>query len=579
MYNTISLQAKAERTTFEQEIILPNGKSFNHRDTVKMISCHSQGEYYLNDNESDIFYPLGMKRSPHFAKKLDTDTKDYEVIPEGDAPVNAAWIANIKLRTNFRDSGFALDINDNTEHCADYGSSVMKRVTMDNGEDGLKLCNLLYLWFDPSVESIYNKTVIELHQLTEMEIRAKKSWKDVDKAIENAEQVDNQETMATVQDRNVVIKYKIWERVGEFQKQDSSGNFIDKTPKYYHTIFCGLGEDEVILFEDVIKPEDSPYLDFHISKYKDRWLRVGVYERLFGLQRLVNDLVNYDRESALIASLIMFRSKDKALIGRNVMEEAFSGMILDTNSLDQIGISNQAFNEFITKLIRYEIKADELCMTPEVITGDKAPSNATFHGQALMTNVANDAFKNARDRIGFVMADFILKKKLPKLMAKWNTEDVLEIAGDEEHAKIFDYHREKFLVNDFIMQEWAQGRNPDEATIELFKQRIAEEAKFKPRRLEIKGLFKGFKYGLKLNPTGENVNKEQRNEVFTNVENLLVNVSPTAFQQVVKKHLEFNGISGIDIPIEELQLAQQNQIKGNVPQPKTDKLAAMVNTA
>lgn len=590
MYSHISEQTRAEVNTFEQEITLPNGKTFNHRETIKMISYHALGEFYKNDDSNDIFYPLGQKRAPHFAKKLDTDSKDYEVTDEGNNNVAASWVANIKLRTWFRKSGFALSLNDLSEHCADYGSTLMK-LTPCGDEDELLFCNLLNIWFDPSVANIVDSPIIELHRMSEDKIRGMKGWKDVDKALEVAELADNNETSKSTLPTDIVKEYKIWERTGWFQRTGMNGVMVDKEPKYLHVIFCGYGESEVILHEEELKIEECPYFDFHISKYADRWLRIGVYERLFGLQRLVNEIVNYDKEAQAISSLILLKSRDKNLIGRSVLEEAFSGMILDNDDLQQVAVDNRAVSEFLNKLMRYEMKADELCMTPDVITGGEMPSSATFRGQALQTNVANDAFENARDRIGFKMADFILEKKLPSLMKKWNSEDVLEISAADENAKIFDYYARKHIMSEFVKEQWAKGYTPTLDEIQEFQARMEEELKMGKRKQGLKDLFKGYKYGLRLNPTGENVNKEQRNGVYSGALAMAQNY-PTFFQQLMKRYLGDNGINGIDIPIEELQQAQQSAMipdpqsrmservgegQTEQPAPMVDKLAALIN--
>lgn len=551
-----------EKANFKRAITRYDDITFDHYDIIKRINLYMNDEFYECTEDGAIFWGLGKPRSPHFAKKIDLDTKNFKIDAQGDNNFYQGWIMNLRFQRWCRDSGFALDLNDLSEGLADYGSLVMKLIDTDKGKK-LKECDFTKLYFDTTAETLDGQTVIEEHELTEADLKEKYPNKAND-AIKNAEVVKGTEN------DGINVKYQVDERVGYFEK--------DNQAKFYHYIVCGSGDKEVILYEKEIKPEDSDYYDFHISKYRGRFLRVGVYERLFNLQERINTLVNENAQNSAIASLLLMRSTDPRLRGKNILSEAVSGMILDTDDLSQIGITSTYLQGFLAEMQLIENQADKLCMTSDFVTGDDLPKGITFRGQAAMTNIASSSFKNARDRIGYQLFKVIIDKILPEEVRQWNDEDVFEIAGNDRDIQIYDEVALKIHTANFIKEKWAQGENPTPQEIELYQKNLVKKFETQGRKIEGLKDFFNFKYGFIMNPTGENVNKEQKNDVYYNALQMYLSNPNIANNPIFKQYLEDNGIPPFKISQDQIEQFMQTNTGASVPNSKQDKLSAQIDT-
>jgi len=586
----LSVQTESERKSYEGEKTLSSGIAFDHRKTLKKINLHKHSKFEDCSDESAVFWALGLQRAPHFAKKLDLDTRHFQVEGYGDFNAEQAWATNIRFKKWSRDTNFTLDLDDFGDASADFGSTALKLVEKEKGGYDLEEMDLIKIWFDPTIKSFKGQVKIELHELERHELSKQPGWeiqKGDKKAWDKAEIVNNQESERSTSN-DVAEKRKFWERVGYFNVANYKGENIVKGKykenldkpkwKFMHTIHSGSGNDEVIVFSEEIKEEDDLYIDLHISKYEDRWLRVGVYERLFPLQKLTNEVVNYDRQAQQISSLILFKSNNQKLVGSSILQEAQSGLITDSD-LQQIGITNTFLGEFINKLQMYERKADTLCMTPDVLTGEGSEAK-TFRGQASLTNQANSAFKKPRDRIAFVISQVLVKRILPEETKNWNKEKTLEVAGFDVDLQIYDALAAVSKLNEYVGNELARGYNPTEEDKQAFLQKLQERIERDGRQLKLPKNYFDFEFGLAINATGESENKEQQNDVYFNVISwILANPAVTsipAFREYVVK----NGLTPFHLNVQQTEQLQQGQGQQSAPElpGKKDKLTAMVET-
>lgn len=601
----ISIQTQNEVDVYEQEVTLPSGITFNHRETLKMINAHKRGKYY-NNTDDDIFWSLGIPRALDFSAKLDLDTRHFKVEGYGDFNSYQAWACNMRLQNWFKDTGFANDLDDIGDSCTDFGSAVVKLTETKGGRYDVNECDLLKLWFDPTIKEFYGETKIELHEMEEHEVMSKKGWAHKDKAWEKAIVVDYIETEKSDMANQVSEKRKFWERVGyydvSFYENDDpvNGKYLmekaiqkvdgkdvetwvdlrDKREgrwKFMHTIHAGEGDGEVVVFSEEIKPEDDLYIDFHISKYEDRWLRIGVYERLFGIQKLANEVVNYDKDNQRIASLLLLRTKNKRLVGSNILQEAKSGLITDAD-LEQIGLNNTFVNEFVTKLSTYEQKADSLCKTPDLKDfGDQR----TFRGLAAMVNRANSAFKKSRDRISEKVAEMLVDRILPIEVKDWNKEKSLEIAGFEIDIRMYDALAHLTKMNEWLKGEFKKGRNPNMEEKKAFAEKLQATIDREGRKLKLPENYYDFDFGLGMNPTGESENKEQKNDAYFNVISWVLSNPAVTTIPGFRDYCEINGITPFHLSAEQTQQVMAGQ-GGKSPEPvgqaKKDRLSAAIDT-
>ncbi|CAN8142791.1 hypothetical protein THIOSC15_770001 [uncultured Thiomicrorhabdus sp.] len=251
-----------------------------------------------------------------------------------------------------RDERFALTLDDTSTGIATFGSSVWKKFKDNNGNTKLEEADLRNLYFDPTVKNLIDSPVVELHYMSEMQIRSKypKKAEEIIKYATKAR--DDEDNESETEDP----KYIIWERCGEF---------IDEKQKitYRWMIGAGQGDKEVIIVDEELKmdcnnkPKGFKYFDFHGERVKGRWLGLGVVERLFHLQEEMNTIVNQNAEASNIASLLLFRTEDTNISG-NILQQAQSGQILNSPDLQQLSLDNRFINEFLNQVRRINQDAD-----------------------------------------------------------------------------------------------------------------------------------------------------------------------------------------------------------------------------
>jgi hypothetical protein len=553
-----------------KKIEIARGLEFNHYQTIKRIN------YYLHDKflerEDGIFWNLATPRIPHFAKNIDLDTKDLMPYGVGETNFYQAWILKVKFKKWLEDNHFAILLNDLSEGLAVYGSVVWKMVEDENGEIKIEECDLERLYFDPAAKSIRDVPVIELHSLTELELREKEGiWDNVDKVLEKA---------TKIKEENQIPEFEIWERWGEYKESK------EKKAKYMHFIGYGKGDDEVILWKEEVEKDDLPYFDFHLGKYKKRWLRVGVVERLFILQERVNQLVNQNAVTTEIASLLLLRTADPEMRG-NVLQQVESGQIINSPDLQQIVLQNPGISSFFNELAVIERQADKLCLTPEVVVGETMPSGTPFRSIAVLANAAKSSFRYIKERVGETIGYILKEKVLPKLIRKWNKGELLEIAEDEQDIKIYDQILADKMKLQYLLE--ANQRNYVVPNLEEVFSQIEEKARvdadLRGRKIEIPKGFFNFDYGIKFNITGEAVDKAQQNDAMYNA--LMMFMANPAIINIplFKQYLENNNITWWRLTQKQLEdylsMAQKAPpSKPDVigPKKEKDQLLAQVDT-
>lgn len=548
--------------------IVDSKYQFNQYDTIRRIYLYVNDEFWNNVPEDTIFWNISTPRIPHFAKNIDLDTKNLAPIGVGSLSMVQSFILKTKFKKWVRDNNLAIQLNDISDSLATFGSTVVK---VNRKTKEVEECDLRNLYFNPTVKSIRDANIVEKHYLNETELRAKKDvWDNVEKVIDKGIDDDPK--------KDSVRNFEIWEYSGEVEVE---GDMV-----YKHIIGSGEGDDEVILFEEELKREDCLYYDFHASKYKGRWLRVGVVERLFKLQAQANSVVNQNAEARTIASLLLLQTSNPDIEG-NVLKQAESGDIINDDTLKQVGLDNRAFNVLLGELQQIEMKADKLCMTPDVVTGEKLPSGTTFRGQAQLTNAAKSAFKDAQDRLGAQLEVLLRNEILPQIKKDFRKEEIIEIAGNEEDIEQFD----KLIFNRKVkrmLERFKAGELKIDSEEELAKKiseiqrQVTEELEQNGRKVRLEKDWLDIEWDIKFNITNESEDKEQTNNAYFNAIQFMISNPNLINTPIMKQYLENNGISWWRVKpsrVQELQGQQGQQQEGQqAPEPKQpDKLMSLIN--
>lgn len=584
-----------EIDTFVMPFTKPNGEEFDHYETIKKIELHREGKFYNCDDATAIFWSLGDHRAPKYAKKFGIKPRNLRIKGKGDLNYYASWVSNMRFDKWAKESGYSVDLNDLEDGIGDYGSTVMKLVPLVSNDDeydkvayDFQECNFNKLYFDTSKRPINSGPVIEEHEMDEYELREMDSWlkyikkngKSLKDVMEKAEKVNsgNENNEENNQNKTIIEKYKIYERCGVFQidegerKEDFNQHCVDLSdykPHYLHGFYCGNGVDEIVLWEEEIEKEDCPYYDFHSDKYKDRFLGVGAYERIFAEQKMANELVNWNRDANRIASLLLLYSKEKGLHGTNLIQEAQSGDIYKYK-LEQMGIDNRFVNEFLAQLQAIEIQADKKCMLPE-------PSD-TVRGQIMESNEIVSAFETSGNRILSKIAKVLEDKILPSVVEKWNDEDVFEIANDEIDIQMYDFIAIKKKINSFIAKAWAQKYNPSPQEKQIYIQSLIAKWDREGRKItDMKGFF-SFGIGVYVDFNGKNENLDKKNALTQWIVTMILSNPAAANIPYIKKMAEDNGIAPHKMSNAEMNQLMQSSIRPpQMAAPKEDAILSQKN--
>ena len=553
----------------EKKVEMDKGFYFSQYQTVRRINLYLNDTFELARDDNAIFWNISTPRIIHFAKNIDLDTKDLMPYGEGEISIFVSWCLKMKLKEWLNENHFAITLNDLSEGTATYGSVVWKKYTED-GKAKIEEVDLSNLYFDPRVKYLKDTSVVELHYLTNNELKDKEDvWENVEEAIKVAEKTSSN---GTKNDKDVMKSNEIWEYTGQVEMED--GSYEMK-----HYFGAGYGDKEVILFEEDINDKDFQYYDFHIGRYRGRWLRMGVVERLFRLQERANTVVNENAQATAIASLLLLRTNDPNTNG-NVLEGALNGQIINSADLQQIGIDNRAFNILLTELQTIERQADLLCMTPEVIMGEASPSGTPFRSLAVTNNAAKSSFRYIKERIGETVGYILKEELLPDIVREWNKGGLIEILEDSGDIEMYD----TWLKDKMLLDQLKEGVPYSPMLEEAIQVEIDKNAKYVGRRVELgKKMFDLKKFNIKFNITGESQDKGQQNDAYFNAIQMVMTNPAILDIPLMKQYLENNGIAWWKLTPKQkenlAQMAQMGQTGGQAIQaPSQDKLMGQVDT-
>jgi len=534
------------------DLVAGNGNSstlrFNQKEILRRINFYINSKYVERDDDA-LFWNISNYRITHFSKNIDLDTKDFLPYGEGEINFVQAWALRKKVKEWFRETGFYMTLNDISEGLATYGSMVWKKVKED-GITKLEECKLDNLYFNQKVRNINDSDgIVELHYLSNNQLWEKDGiWDNVKEVLDIEKDKDNIE---------------IWEFSGYYAEDGAK-------PTYKHTIGYGYGEKEIILWED--DTEETLYYDFHIGRYRGRWLRTGVVERLFKLQERANQLVNQNAQATEIASLLLFKTSNTDVVG-NVLEQAINGQIISDPEFQQIGIDNRGLQQFISELQQIEAQADKLCLTPDIIQGEQAPSNTTFRTVAVINSAAKSAFTVYKQNLGEKIAEILLADIFPTTVKKWNKETMIEIAEDDQDITVYDEAVKRYMAKEAMLS----GQLVTPELVAEIDNTVAEGIKTVGRRVNIGEKFFDFKWGFKMMATNESVDKSAMNDAYFNALGM-VQANPAITDiPLFRQYLENNGISWWKLTPKQMQQLQQAQGGAMPEQKKPDALLAQAN--
>ena len=546
-----------------------NGSRISQYNNIIRINKYMSGEFLDCPDDNAMFWQLSTSRVPLYAKSIDADTKNFDMIGIGKFNWFKAFIANARFKKWARDEGFALTLDDTSTGIGTYGSMVWKKTIDGFGKTSLEAVDLTKLYFDETVKNIIDTPVVEAHYWTESKIRARFP----DKADEVIEKADKARDDDGNEAESLDPKYELIERWGEHKEGDEDS-------KYFHYLGTGEGDNEVELIKDEIKidkngmPKEFPYSDFHGERVPGRWQGLGVVERLYALQEQINTLVNQNNDANNIASLLLFKTNDSEVTG-NILDEARTGQIVNSPDMQQLGIDNRFISTFINQLQSIENKANELCYINDSISGDTPPSGVPFRSLAVSTRAALSTFKYIKTSILEKMGAVLKNDIMPDLVRQFNKEDLIDIMEDDIDIRLYDQVKIEDGIKDFMKKAVREG------TTIIFEEDIAKERQRIQTQLERGGRQESididFEWGIRIDPSGESVDKNIQNAAIDGaLQDMSANpaiVNTPLYQQ----KLANNGIPPFRLTPEEQVTLERGAEQGTpLPEsPQVDKLSQL----
>ena len=563
----IGTLAYKEQKTFKD---FTDRYGFNQYNNILRIDKYMRGEYWNCSDPNALFWQLGTPRVPLYAKSIDSDIKNFDMVGVGKFNWFKAFILNTRFKQWARENRLALTLDDTSTGIGIYGSMVWKKIYDEDGEVGLELVDLKNLFFDQSVKNIIDSPVIEFHYMTEMEVRKRypeQASEIIKKSRKGAE--DKQD-----ETQEEETKIEIVERWGEYREEE------DDDSVYMHSISVGSGDGGVVMVEDEIKlngngkPKDFPYFDFHGERLPGRWQGLGVVERLYNLQEQINTLVNQNSDANDIASLLLFKTSDTQTQG-NVLDSVKTGQIINSQDMQQLAIDNRFIQTFIAQLREIEMKADSLCYINDSISGDTPPSGVPFRSLAVATKAATSTFRYIKTSIVEKMGYILQEEIMPDQVRNFNKEDLIDIMEGDGDTRLYDQ-----TIIEMEVKEWMLNKIKDrfvifEEDIAIMKNKIQERLIREGRKHPTPGKYFDFKWGIRMNPTGESVDKNTQNAAIDGaIQDMSANpaiVNTPLYQQ----KLANNGIPAFRLtPEEQANLSQTEGVKLPEP-PQVDKLSQL----
>jgi hypothetical protein len=216
---------------------------------------------------------------------------------------------------------------------------------------------------------------------------------------------------------------KITERYGEVPESWLKGrgyeNSVDgKTEKMVKSIFiiAGaeqtakdkdgsiIGEEGVVLFKSPWYKK-YPFMDFHYTKTKGRWLGIGVVEKLFPIQIRFNELKNQLRFAMELSTKRVFQTRDRTAYN-NILTDIDNGQILLTKSeITPVVNEERNLGAYNLEEGAYYKQAQDLTFAYEAVRGDLG-SNTTATAATIATQRGGSVFEFKKENIGNDLRNF-----------------------------------------------------------------------------------------------------------------------------------------------------------------------------
>jgi hypothetical protein len=587
---TIFEAIRQERRDFlDTHIEIVDGMTFNQYETIKKIHKYLNGHYVDGDYETindvtrkKVFWKIGTRQATIATKQLDIDFKDFLLISENPETEWNVFLLEKELKAWMKKGKWSKVLNQVADELPQYGSVVLRKT-----KDGAELLDLRHLFNDQTANSLQNARYINIKHLMSPDDLRKMvgKWDHVEDVIDRycAHSIKSYEDSTQNLNKQVGSPLaEVWERIAisPVSYLENEGRVVGNSKaddEYVLTRFFVAGIDDqkrndqgiaydengLVLFKEEL--DEIPLKEVYYKKTSGRWLGVGVIEETFEEQRMVNKTKDQEDKAAELASLILFQTADE-LVQRNLLADVDNGEVLKSkNGITRLD-NKLDLSQFKVIADDYEIHADKLNFSSDLLGGELPPASATATAVVNQLQQATSVYDYKKENIALFFEEFISDLVFPDLKRKLNSQHTFRFAGSPEELnkireKAFNYYAKLALLS---------GAQLDEIQLAQEKEAFIKGMQEQGARVWVdveKEFFKDIDYHVSLEITGEGKN------VQTQLQNLqfvmsLVGQNPGILEQnpllkrLLTKVMSLMGMSETELEnasVEQQEMAEQQQ--------------------
>ena len=604
-----------KRNFLEKSIEIVPGLTHNQYEIVKRTYFYIHGQFEsgpLDENgQPKYFYELVTDRNDQATKNIQLDTKDAYIKSETEGSYLKSWMLRREFMGYAKTSGFGHKLNDLADDLPDFGTVVWKKIKVDGRTDTAQV-ELINLMNDPAVKNLKDGMVIERHLLTQYDLITRKSWDQTavtslissGKTVARAGFLDNDMTHGQgpanrIDDTTPFYEvYELWGEIpremynrykrGGLQRVDTTSSYmkggrssygVHTSPQevrqlsevqtttvsmdaykvnesvYVMAVVAGVRdtEQEAVLFCKEVDRSLFPYKEVHFRRRKGRWLGLGNYEMCFPLIEKANELTNRFFASLRIALLHLYQTRDKLHV-KNMLEDLIDGdLVVSKSEITAIPTEIRGFTQYKDEIERIERKADRLCNSFEVVTGENLPAGTPFKLGDQQLKSATKLFEYVQQNMGLFLEDVFNEWLLPDFAASLTKEHILELMDDVDDIEIYYSAKKKLFQYQVLKQYIMENESyPDPEQLRLVGALVKDQIKKGPKQLRIEqDYYSNLKYTVKMVITGENDAKKQNIETLSTLYQTTA-ANPAALQdprlmKILNMILEQSGYSPLEI--------------------------------
>lgn len=423
---------KSEKTSWEDgQVFVTDKVAFIMRNVVKQARKNFFGIY---EEENDpvtgrkkIWVPLTEWTVENVLKNIDIDTDAVRCEPMKPESSVACDMLNHLLRNRLGKAEFGKLLNATISNAVVDGTGYLK-AWKEKGELKIGYTDSLHIIADPSVQRLdESPSIIEENILSLPEFQMY-GWDNSDYVVgsKNVDRTGIAETSGSKASNSAEIPYvRVYERYGWAPKYVLTGDEEDRD-EYVYVLSIVSEIDTNPVVHVVKKVKGHPYQDFKLKEVLNRLFGRGIPEKLFEIQKYVNETVNTRVGTARIAQMGLWRVGDG--VNSKQVKELFStsairakqGDIerLNTGSVDASSYKDEEVSYEWAKRVTQTTNEDEM-------TASQPATNALIQEKG-----ANKGYNLIMENLYMDLAKFMKEKVIPIIIETLKDGEIEKITGD-----------------------------------------------------------------------------------------------------------------------------------------------------